>query len=202
MSSSKRLAKRQEVLLSAEGTRSWQHVWRIRSRTGKVCEFEFDSPHPLLTLRHRPPPRAGEVLESKESLEDDHVTCLGSMSETYQRVGRISRSVPLCPCLQTIIFTILGMVSHPISDKFQNMKCFQVHEDTDIVDYVRHSTTLHDGTVVHRFSKELWPFSRPLRLSLPTTAATTPEHPVPWIPTTRTPSETTGKFLRTLSTHA
>ncbi len=38
------------------------------------------------------------------------------------------------------------------------MKCFQVHEDTDIADYVRHSTTLHDDTVVHSFSKELSAF--------------------------------------------
>jgi hypothetical protein len=42
--------------------------------------------------------------------------------------------------------------------KFQNMKCFRVHEDTDIADYVRHRTTLHYGTVVHRFSKELLAF--------------------------------------------
>ena len=42
--------------------------------------------------------------------------------------------------------------------KFQNMKCFLVHEDTVIADYVRHSTTFHDGTVVHRFSMELLAF--------------------------------------------
>ena len=42
--------------------------------------------------------------------------------------------------------------------KFQKMKCFQVHEDTDIADYACHRTTLHDGTVVHSFSKELLAF--------------------------------------------
>ena len=41
--------------------------------------------------------------------------------------------------------------------KFQNMKSYMVHEDTVIADYVGHST-LHDGTVVHCFSKELLAF--------------------------------------------
>jgi hypothetical protein len=38
---------------------------------------------------------------------------------------------------------------------FQNMKSFCVDKDTDLAEYVGHSTTLHDGTVVYRFSKEL-----------------------------------------------
>ena len=57
--------------------------------------------------------------------------------------------------------------------KFQNMKCFLVHEDTVIADN-----------------------------SLPTTGAMTPEQLVPWIPTTLIPSGTMGIFLTTLSTVA
>ena len=38
------------------------------------------------------------------------------------------------------------------------MKSYMVHEDTVFAGYVRHRTTLHDGTVVHRFSKELLAF--------------------------------------------
>ena len=46
------------------------------------------------------------------------------------------------------------------------MNRFQVREDTVIADYVRHRTTLHDGTVVHRLSKELFAFLETLVLFL------------------------------------
>ena len=54
--------------------------------------------------------------------------------------------------------------------KFQNMKCFQVHEDIIIAVYVRHRTTLHDGTVAYRFSKELLAFLETLVAFSPTAA--------------------------------
>ena len=44
---------------------------------------------------------------------------------------------------------------------FQNMKSLRVDADTDIDDYVRHSTELLDGTRVNRFPGSFWPSSRP-----------------------------------------
>ena len=77
-----------------------------------------------------PPPRAGEVLESTESLEDDHVTCLGSMSETYQKefAGYLGQFLSAPPF--TIIYTISGMVSHPISENYKSDICYDITTDT------------------------------------------------------------------------
>ena len=59
---------------------------------------------------------------------------------------------------QNVLVNNFGIYILSELHKFQNMKSYAVHQDTDIDEYVKHSKTLHDGTVVHRFSKELLSF--------------------------------------------
>ena len=59
---------------------------------------------------------------------------------------------------QNVLVNDFGIYILSELHKFQNMRSYAVHQDTDIDEYVKHSKTLHDGTVVHRFSKELLSF--------------------------------------------
>jgi hypothetical protein len=82
-----------------------------------------------------------------------HYDCGSSVYGISHAEGHMFRKVPENPLINEFGAYIISKLH-----KFQNMKCFMVHEDTVIADYVRHRTTLHDGTVVHCFSKELLAF--------------------------------------------
>ena len=64
--------------------------------------------------------------------------------------GVLFRKVPDNPLMNDFGFYVLSKLH-----KFQNMKSFLVNKNTDLAEYIRYCTTLHDGTVVYRFSKEL-----------------------------------------------
>ena len=53
------------------------------------------------------------------------------------------------------LFNDLGIYMHDRLHTFQNMQGYAVDATTKIDEYVREKTTLHDGTVIYRFSKEL-----------------------------------------------
>ena len=82
-----------------------------------------------------------------------HYDCESSVYGIRHAGGHMFRKVPENPLINEFGAYIISKLH-----KFQNMKSYMVHEDTVIADYVRHHTTLHDGTVVHRFSKELLAF--------------------------------------------
>ena len=91
-----------------------------------------------------------------------HYDCGSSVYGIGQGEGHMFRKVPENPLINEFGAYIISKLH-----KFQNMKSYMVHEDTVIADYVRHRTTLHDGTVVHRFSKELLAFLEALVVFCP-----------------------------------
>jgi hypothetical protein len=83
-----------------------------------------------------------------------HYDCASRVYGINHADGHLFRKISENPLIKEFGAYILSKLH-----TFQNMKCFQVHEDTD---YVRNRTTLHDGAVVHRFSKELLAFIKTL----------------------------------------